>query len=74
MAKKKWIAKAVGKPGRLHRYFGVPAGKNIPVGRINAKIAQLQARGAGDKKLSKADRSLLGALLLARKLRGFSKG
>jgi len=73
VAKKKWIRGAIGKPGRLHRYFGVAADKDIPVARINAKIASLQAKAKGDKTLSKQERSLLRALLLARRLRGFSK-
>ncbi len=31
---KKWIQKAVKKPGALHRQLGVPRGKTIPVSRL----------------------------------------
>lgn len=30
MADKKWIAKAIKKPGALHKELGVPEGKKIP--------------------------------------------
>jgi hypothetical protein len=30
MADKKWIAKAITKPGVLHKELGIPEGKKIP--------------------------------------------
>jgi len=38
MAKKpkKWIQKAIRKPGALHKMLGVPAGKKIPESKISA--------------------------------------
>ena len=33
---KKWIAKAIGKPGALHKQLGVPADKPIPAGKLEA--------------------------------------
>jgi len=36
MAKKKFIAQAIKKPGALHRQLGVPAGKKIPASKIAA--------------------------------------
>lgn len=34
--KKNWIADAVKKPGQLHKDLGVPAGKKIPAGKLEA--------------------------------------
>ncbi len=36
MRRKKWIARAVGKPGALHRALGVPADKPIPDRKLRA--------------------------------------
>jgi hypothetical protein len=33
---KKWIQKAIGKPGSLHRELGVPEDKKIPRKRLEA--------------------------------------
>ena len=33
---KNWIAKAIKKPGALHRQLGVPADKPIPAGKLKA--------------------------------------
>jgi hypothetical protein len=33
---KKWIQKAIKKPGALHKELGVPAGKKIPASKLNA--------------------------------------
>ena len=32
---KNWIAKAIKKPGALHRELGVPAGEKIPEKKLN---------------------------------------
>jgi hypothetical protein len=39
MAKDKWIAGAIKKPGALHKQMGIPAGKKIPAGKL-AKAAK----------------------------------
>ena len=36
----KWIAKAIKKPGALHRSLGVPIGQKIPVSKIKAAAAR----------------------------------
>ena len=36
MAKKNWIAGAIGKPGALHEDLGVPKGKKIPEKKLEA--------------------------------------
>lgn len=33
---KKWIQKAIKKPGALHKQLGVPAGKPIPAGKLKS--------------------------------------
>lgn len=59
MAKKNWIAGAIGKPGQLHKDLGVPQGKKIPEkkleaaekgGGVVAKRAQLAETLKGLKK------------------------
>lgn len=35
-AKKKWIQKAISKPGALHKQLGIPTGEKIPVGKLTA--------------------------------------
>jgi hypothetical protein len=35
-AKKKWIQKAIGKPGALHKQLNVPKGEKIPAGKLAA--------------------------------------
>ena len=34
MAKEKWIAGAIKKPGALHKELGVPIGKKIPTAKL----------------------------------------
>lgn len=63
----KWISKAIKRPGRLHDYFGVPEGDNIPVAKIDAEIKKLTAK----KDKTKEELSLLQALNLAKTLRKF---
>lgn len=36
MAKDKWIAGAIKKPGALHKELGVPEGKKIPAAKLKA--------------------------------------
>lgn len=58
---KKWIQKAIKHPGRVHEYLGIPEGKEIPMGKLDAAIEKV--KGTGNK-------SLLSALLLAKRLKG----
>jgi len=57
---RKWIAKAIKRPGALHKALGVAKGAKIPVGKIR-KAAKAKGR------LGKQAR-------LALTLRGFRKG
>jgi len=59
MAKKNWIAGAVGKPGALHKELGVPKGKPIPAGKL---AAAAKAGGTEGKRAR-----------LAETLKGFKK-
>jgi len=58
---KKWISDAIKRPGRVREYLGVPEGQEIPMGKLNAAIEKV--KGTGNK-------SLLSALLLAKRLKG----
>ena len=62
-----WVSKAIKHPGRLHEYFGIPKGENIPVAKIDAEIKKLDSK----KDKTDADLSLLRALNLAKTLRKF---
>lgn len=37
-AKKKWIKKAIKKPGQLHKDLGIPKGKKIPASVLNKAV------------------------------------
>lgn len=53
---KKWIQKAIKKPGQLHKDLGVPQGKKIPAGKIAAaakKPGKVGARARLAQTLSK---------------------
>ncbi len=56
---KKWIQKAVKRPGALHKHFGIPEGEKIPKSKLMKLKKQLSAKAEGDKKLSAADSRLL---------------
>lgn len=58
---KKWISDAIKRPGRVREYLGIPEGKDIPMGKLNAAIEKV--KGTGNK-------SLLSALILAKRLKG----
>jgi hypothetical protein len=58
---KKWISDAIKHPGRVHKYLGIPEGEKIPMGKLNEAIEKV--KGTGNK-------SLLSALLLAKRLKG----
>jgi len=65
----KWIQGAIEREGRLRKHFGVKEGETIPVSKIDAEIARLKAKE--DK--TDEEVSLLRALLLAKRMRGFAK-
>lgn len=67
--KKKWIQKAIKSPGRLHRYFGIPEGHEIPMEKINGAIRRLKKK----EKRTKDEQSLLKALQLGKSLKSKSK-
>jgi hypothetical protein len=61
---KKWISDALDRPGRVHKYLGIPEDEKIPVSKLDAAIEKV--KGSGNK-------SLLSALLLAKRLKGMDK-
>lgn len=66
---KKWIQKAIKKPGVLHKSLGIDKDETIPLSTINDKIEKLEKEAEGDKKLKKKDRKLLRRLVLAKTLK-----
>lgn len=58
---KEWIQDAIKRPGRVREYLGVPEGKDIPMSKLDTAIEKV--KGTGNK-------SLLSALLLAKRLKG----
>jgi len=62
---KDWIQDAIKRPGRVREYLGVPAGQDIPVSKLDSAITKVKG---GD------DKSLLSALLLAKRLKKMNKG
>jgi hypothetical protein len=74
MAKKKWVQGAIEAEGRVRKHFGVKEGETIPEGKLNAEIARLHAKTekAGGSGLSEEEQSLLSALNLAKRMRGWS--
>jgi hypothetical protein len=65
--KNKWMQGAVNleEKGELHKKLKVPADKKIPTALLKKKKKELQARAEGDKKLTKAERELLGQIQFA---------
>jgi len=68
-----WIKDAIKNPGALREKMGVKEGETIPKEKIEGKIEQLQSAGAGEKKLTSAQRTMLKQLVLARTLGGMKK-
>jgi len=61
---KKWIQDAIKRPGRVREYLNVPEGKDIPMGKLDEAIEKV--KGTGNK-------SLLSALMLAKRLKKMKK-
>lgn len=57
---KKWIQDAIKSPGRVREFLNVPAGKDIPMGKLDTAIT---------KEKGTSNKSLLSALLLAKRLK-----
>ena len=76
MAKKKWIQPAIQKEDRVRKHFGVKEGETIPARKLDTEIERLHKKteDAGGPGLTEDERSLLSALQLAKKLKGFGKG
>lgn len=68
-----WIKDAIKRPGALREKMGAKEGETIPKEKIEGKIEQLQGEGKGEKKLSKAQRTMLRQLVLARTLGEMNK-
>jgi hypothetical protein len=70
---KKWTKDINLAEGRLRRYFGVKEGEKIPVEKIDAEIAKLHAKtqDAGGPGLTADEQSLLEALNLGKRMRGW---
>ena len=68
-----WIKDAIKRPGALREKMGAKEGETIPKEKIEGKIEQLQGEGEGEKKLSKAQRTMLKQLVLARTLGEMNK-
>lgn len=62
----KWAADAVKRPGRLHKYFGVPEDQKIPMSKIKAAYNKLKDKE--DK--SAEETSLMRALALGIRFKG----
>jgi hypothetical protein len=58
---KEWIQDAIKRPGRVRKYLGVPEGEDIPMSKLNEAIEKVKDTG---------NKSLLSALLLAKRLKG----
>jgi len=65
--KNKWMQGAVNleEKGELHKKLKVPADKKIPTALLKKKKKELQERAKGDKKLTKAEREMLGQIQFA---------
>ena len=62
----KWMQGAVKKPGALHKELGVPEDETIPMSTINDKLADLRAKGRGEKTLSPKELKTLQRLNFAK--------
>lgn len=60
----KWIQDAIKRPGRVHKYLGIPESEDIPAAKLDEAIEKVKDTG---------NKSLLSALLLAKRLKGMAK-
>lgn len=71
-AKDRWVQDAIQRPGRLHKYFGIPEDETIPREKIDKEISRLHKKKEDKGSLSKNETSLLRALQLAKRLKKMS--
>lgn len=57
-----WIEDAIKRPGRVHRYLGIPEDKDIPMSKLDSAIKKVKEEGTNP--------SLLRALQMAKTLKG----
>lgn len=62
---KEWIQDAIKHPGRVREYLDIPTGEDIPVGKLDTAIEKVKGT---------SNRSLLSALLLAKRLKKMHNG
>jgi hypothetical protein len=72
MADKKWIQKAIKKPGALRKEMGAKEGEPIPQEKLDAKKAELERAKEKKGKLTDTQRRLLRRINLAETLKGLS--
>ena len=72
MAKKKWIQKAIKKPGALREEMGAKEGEPIPQEKLDAEKAELEQAREKKGKLTDTQRRLLRRINLAETLKGLS--
>jgi hypothetical protein len=73
MPDKKFIQKAIKRPGALRKHFGVKKGETIPQNKLMSLIRRLQKKAKGKAKLSMTDSRLLKQALLAKTLKKLKK-
>ena len=64
LIEKAWIQGAIKNPGRVRKYLGVPEGEKIPMAKLETAIEKLKGQPDSQEK-----RSLMAALVLARRLK-----
>lgn len=62
--KKKFLARAIKRPGSLREHFGIEKGNKIPKPKAQAELSRLQKKAKGDKKLSESELRLFKKLNL----------
>ena len=69
---KKWIAKAISKPGVLRKEFGVKPGETIPAAELQSKITRLRKKSEAGT-ITKAESKNLKRANLAKTLKSLPK-
>jgi len=65
----KWISKAIGRPGALHRALGIPEDEKISVERLKSIQARLSKKAKDEGKLNRAELRMLRMVNLSLNLR-----
>ena len=69
----KWIQKAIGRTGALHRALGIPEDEKIPEGLLRSTKKRLDAIVAKGQKLTKAQLRMLRMINIALTLKKLKK-